>query len=39
MCAVMGDLENNRFLIGTNSLKRENEVHLINYNEDTNRIN
>jgi hypothetical protein len=38
MCSVLADTESHRFLIGTNSLKRENEVHLINYSEDSNRI-
>ena len=38
MCAVIGDIENHRFLIGTNSFKKENEIHLINYSEDSNRI-
>ena len=34
----MADTENHRFLIGTNSYKRENEIHLIHYLEDSNRI-
>jgi len=34
----MADTENHRFLLGTNSFKRENEIHLINYSEDSNRI-
>lgn len=38
MCSVMADQENHRFLVGTNSYKKENEVHLINYSEDSNRI-
>lgn len=38
MCAVLADTLNHRFLIGTNTIKRENEVHLINYLEDSNRI-
>ena len=38
MCAILADTENHRFLIGTNSFKRDNEIHLINYSEDSNRI-
>jgi len=38
MCSIMADTESHRFLIGTNSFKRENEIHLINYSEDSNRI-
>jgi WD40 repeat protein len=38
MCAVTGDTEGHRFLMGSSSAKRENEVHLIAYSEDTNRI-
>lgn len=38
MCGVMADTENHRFLLGTNSFKRENEIHMINYSEDSNRI-
>ena len=38
MCAVIGDTQSHRFLIASNSHKRENEVHLINYSEDSNRI-
>eukprot|EP00347_Sterkiella_histriomuscorum_P005151 403357700 len=38
MCAVMADQSSHRFLVGTNSYKKENEVHLINYSEDSNRI-
>jgi hypothetical protein len=34
----MADTESHKFLIGTNSYKKENEVHLINYSEDSNRI-
>jgi len=35
---VMADTENHRFILGTNSLKQENEIHLINFSEDSNRI-
>jgi hypothetical protein len=38
MCAISADTDNHRFLVGTYSLKRENEIHLINYSEDSNRI-
>ena len=38
MCSVLADTDSHRFLIGTNSFKRENEIHLINYSEDSNRI-
>ena len=38
MCAILADTENHRFLIGTNSFKRDNEIHLIKYSEDSNRI-
>ena len=34
----MADTENHRFILGTNSFKRENEIHLINFSEDSNRI-
>ena len=34
----MSDMDNHRFLIGTNSFKKENEIHLVNYSEDSNRI-
>lgn len=34
----MADTDNHKFLIATNSYKKENEVHLINYSEDSNRI-
>lgn len=38
MCSVLADQESHKFLVGTNSFKKENEVHLINYSEDSNRI-
>lgn len=38
MCSVLADQDSHKFLIGTNSFKRENEVHLLNYSEDSNRI-
>lgn len=38
MCAVTGDIASHRFLVATNSHKKENEVHLLHYSEDSNRI-
>jgi hypothetical protein len=40
MCAVFDkdSTDTHRFLIGTNSHKKENELHLIAYSEDSNRI-
>jgi hypothetical protein len=38
MCAILADKDNHRFIIGTNSFKKENEVHILNYSEDSNRI-
>ena len=38
MCSVLADTENHRFLVATNSYKKQNEVHVLNYSEDTNRI-
>lgn len=38
MCAVTCEQETHKFLMATNAIKRENEVHLINYSEDSNRI-
>lgn len=38
MCAVLADISNHKFLVGTNSYKKENEMHLLNYSEDSNRI-
>lgn len=38
MCAVLADKENHKFLVGTNSFKKTNEVHLLKYSEDSNRI-
>ena len=38
MCAVLASTDANRFLVATNSFKKENELHLLNYSEDSNRI-
>lgn len=38
MCAVLADQEKHRFLIATNSFKKQNEIHIINYSEEANRI-
>lgn len=38
MCAITCEQETHKFLLATNAIKRENEVHLINYSEDSNRI-
>lgn len=38
MCSVLADTESHRFFLATNSYKKPNEVHLISYSEDSNRI-
>lgn len=38
LSAVMGDKNHNRFLVGTCSIKRKNEVYLLNFNEFDNKI-
>eukprot|EP00741_Cyanophora_paradoxa_P006687 tig00001030_g6468.t1 len=36
--AVVGDTDNNKFLVGTLNLREENEVHLLQFNEDVNEV-
>jgi hypothetical protein len=38
LCAQSGENEIKRFLIGTQSLKNKNEVHLIEYDDETNTL-
>ncbi len=38
MSAQLGETEIQRFLVGTQSLKYVNQVHLIEFNEDTNSL-
>ena len=38
MASVLADTTQHRFLLSTNSFKEDNEIHLINYSEDLNRI-
>ena len=38
MTAVTSDTDNNRFVIGSSSLQRPNELHFLTYSEDANRI-
>ena len=38
MCSLTADEENHRFLVGTCSLQKSNELHLLNFAEDTNRV-
>ena len=42
MCAVTADTDKHRFVIGTSSVfptsKTQNEIHLLSYSEDANRI-
>ncbi|XP_002154835.2 EARP-interacting protein homolog [Hydra vulgaris] len=39
LCPQHGDTDAVRFLVGTQSLKRKNQVHLIEFDEETNLIN
>ena len=38
MCSVTADDQNHRFVVGTCNVNRPNELHVINYAEETNRI-
>ena len=42
MCAITADTDNHRFVLGSGSVfpaqKNQNEVHILNYSEDANRI-
>ena len=38
MASITADTIAHRFMLATNSYKQENEIHLVNYSEDLNRI-
>ncbi|RDD47861.1 Protein TSSC1 [Trichoplax sp. H2] len=39
LCAVVGDIDHIQFLVGTQSFKNDNQVHLIEFDEENNVIN
>ena len=38
MCALTADDENHKFVVGTCSLNMANQLHVLNFSEDTNRV-
>ena len=38
MCAIIADTDRHRFAIGSSSVSATNEIHLVTYSEDANRI-
>ena len=38
MCSIQADEDSHKFIVGTCSLSLQNEIHLLNFAEDTNRV-
>lgn len=38
MCSIQADENSHKFVVGTCSLSAQNEIHMLNFAEDTNRV-